>query len=170
MFSRLQIKKKPTFTECLLISVDLYAYSLYLYLFLPQLSCPFSRLSSPVGSDRVHRVRGESSYLCLSLQSWGAAEWDQCKAGLTSYAVWLTTRSKETLLPFTPLTCLHFFRLKEHLKYFNQLKSCSAPRAGASPLLPVQEQVKQETRGSSGTVEEFFRHFFRDLLGFNDLT
>lgn len=33
--------KKRTFTECLLISVDLYAYSLYVYLFLPQLKCPF---------------------------------------------------------------------------------------------------------------------------------
>lgn len=105
--------------------------SLHLYLFLPQLSCHIkavvARRVSP-GARCCYRVRGESSYLCLSLQSWGAAEWDQRNAGLTPYAAWLTRRSEETLLPFTPLTCWHFFRLREHLKYFNHLKSCSALR------------------------------------------
>lgn len=126
IFFNLQIRK-PTFT---FLSKWIFM-PLYLYRFLPQLSCHIKavvacRVSS--GAWCCHRVREESSYLCLSLQSWGGAEWDQRNAGLTPYAVWLTRRSEETLLPFTPLTCWHFFRLREHLKYFNHLKSCSALR------------------------------------------
>lgn len=46
-------------------------------------------------APRRPQVRGESpSYSCLSPQRWGAAEWGQCKPGLTFPTLWLTRGSE----------------------------------------------------------------------------
>lgn len=100
---------------------------------LPQWSCHVRSVVTcwvRPGALHCHQVRGESSsYSCLSLQCWGAAEWGQCKPGLTLPTFWLTKGSGGTLPPLTQLPCFYFFCPREHLKYFNHLKSFSLLRS-----------------------------------------
>lgn len=102
-------------------------------------------LSSPLrvrpGALHCLQVIGESfSYSCSALQCCGAAEWGQCKPGLTLPTFWLTTGSEETLLP---LFLLLLSRGASEM--FLSLKGLFfAERLACVVGFMILEQVKQE--------------------------
>lgn len=105
-----------------------------------------------------HQVRGESSSnLCLSLRCWGAAEWGQCKPGLTlpHFQVDHRVRGK---------SCLSLSSLVFHLlcpgrasEIFQSFKELFAAEGTARAAPRLREQVKQEMLGvGAPTLEKFF--------------